>query len=61
MPEIKVIHDRDSELLPSIGELRASQSKGATGSGMNENTGKELNSTQGHGVDIRTDGSSTAS
>lgn len=53
MPEIKVIHDRDSDMLPSIGELQESGNRGRTGSGTNKNTGKELNSTQGHEVDIK--------
>jgi hypothetical protein len=50
--ESKTIHDKDSAMLPSIEELRASQKKGATGKGMNPPDTK-LNEEQGHEVEIK--------
>jgi hypothetical protein len=51
--EITTVHDKDSDMLPSVAELRASQRKGSEGKGMNPPDTK-LNETQGHGVEIKT-------
>lgn len=50
--DITTIHDRDSDMLPSVAELRASQRKGAEGKGMNPPDSK-LNEEQGHEVEIK--------
>lgn len=50
--ESKTIHDKDSDMLPSIEELRASQKQGGEGKGMNPADTK-LNETQGHEVEIK--------
>ena len=52
MAEINTVHDKDSDMLPSVAELRASQKKGATGKGMNPADTK-LNECQGHEVEIK--------
>jgi len=53
MPEIKTIHDRNSNILPTTAELLASSKKGHEGEGMNKNDCTELNETQGHIADIK--------
>jgi len=53
MPNIKQVDDRNSEILPSITQLRASQAKGQRDEGMNESDCTELNATQGHQADIK--------
>jgi hypothetical protein len=53
MATYKKIDDRNSEILPSITKLRASQAKGAADEGMNETDCRELNATQGHIADIK--------
>lgn len=54
MPDIKTIHDKDSYILPSVAEMRASQKKGSEGPGMNDPDCK-MGDQQGHQVDIRED------
>ncbi len=58
MPKYETIHDRDSRILPTVSELRASQKEGMEDEGMNETDCTELNAVQGHQADIKefTDG-----
>lgn len=60
---IKTINDRNSEMLPSVAELRATQKKGMAGEGMNEYDCTDLNAVQGHKADIKefTEGEKRAS
>ncbi len=53
MPEIKTIHDKDSDMLPSVTEMRASQKQGSTGDGLPENCTGKLNETIGMQVEIK--------
>lgn len=42
-----------SQMLPGVGELRATQKEGSEGEGMNDADCTELNATQGHEADIK--------
>jgi hypothetical protein len=53
MPKIETIHDKDSYVLPTVSELRATQKEGNTGEGLNKTDCTELNAVQGHQADIR--------
>ena len=47
------IRDTESDSVPSIDEMRASQKKGNEGEGLNETDCRDLNAAQGLKVDIR--------
>lgn len=53
MPEIKTIHDKNSEMLPHVDKLMESAKQGSTGKGLPENDYGPLNSCQGHQVEIK--------
>lgn len=53
MPEIKTIHDKNSEMLPHVDKLMESAKRGNSGCGLPENDHGPLNSSFGHGVEIK--------
>jgi hypothetical protein len=53
MPKYEYIHDRDSQILPTVGEMRKSQAEGNVGEGLNEYDCTDLNAVQGHKADIK--------
>ena len=53
MPNYKTIDDRNSDILPTVAQMRKSQADGQTGEGLNETDCRELNAVQGHQADIQ--------
>jgi len=62
MAKIETINDRDSYILPTVSDLRATQKEGMANEGLNEYDCTDLNAVQGHKADIKefTDGPQVA-